>query len=91
MIQKRFILIILTCFLLLGGCNFLPEPTSLIQAPSYVTAETDPDVSLKSIAKTHLPKGTELLIPNAPIGTDAVISSDFNGDGQEEISWLISI
>ena len=88
MIQKRSILIILACFFLLSGCNFLPEPTSLIQAPAYVTAEINTEESLKSLVKTHLPKGTELLIPNAPIGTDAIISSDFNGDGQEEIIGL---
>ena len=81
----------MSCFLLLGGCNFLPEPTSLIQAPAHVTADTDTNESLRAIAKSHLPKGTELLIPNAPIGTDAVLSSDFNGDGQEEIVGLIPI
>lgn len=73
---------------MLGGCNLLPEPTSLIQAPVHVNADFPIDENDKSLAVKHLPKGTELVIPNGPIGMNAVIPSDFNGDGQEEITVL---
>ncbi|MBU8880426.1 hypothetical protein BGM26_15845 [Bacillus sp. FJAT-29790] len=74
--------------LVLGGCNFLPEPTSLIQAPAHASADSEINQSLDTLAKRYLPKGTELSIPNAPIGASAVLSADFEGDGQKEVVVL---
>lgn len=84
--KKRGILLslIMSGALIMGGCNFLPEPTSLIQAPAKASAKSNIDQSLDSVAKRFLPKGSELSIPNGPIGTNSILTSDFNGDGHEE-------
>lgn len=84
--KKRGLLlsIMMSGSLMMGGCNFLPEPTSLIQAPVKASAKSNVEQSLDAIAKRFLPKGSELTIPNGPIGTNSILTSDFNGDGQEE-------
>ncbi|MBS4205652.1 DL-endopeptidase inhibitor IseA family protein [Lederbergia citrea] len=78
----------LTCLvaasLVLGGCNILPEPGSLIQVPKQVAATSADSESVYELAKKYLPKGTVLLTANAPIGTDAVLCADLDGDGQDE-------
>ena len=76
--------LVMTGSLIMGGCNFLPEPTSLIQAPAKASAKSNVDQSLDAVAKRFLPKGADLSIPNGPIGTKSILTSDFNGDGHKE-------
>ena len=84
--KKRGLLLslVIIASLFMEGCNFLPEPTSLIQAPAKASAKSNVDQSLETVAKRFLPKGSELSIPNGPIGTNSILTSDFNGDGHEE-------
>jgi hypothetical protein len=84
--MKRFrILIIhLTSVLLLGGCNFFPEPGSLIQAPKQIYASASDDDHRYVKIKKLLPGNTSLSVPNEPVGMDSVIQADFNNDGINE-------
>ncbi|MCR2821558.1 DL-endopeptidase inhibitor IseA family protein [Lederbergia panacisoli] len=84
----RNVLFLLAACFLLGGCNMLPEPGSLIQAPKSASATTLDNESIQSVAKKYLPKGTTLLTANAPVSEDSVLYSDLNGDGQEEVIVL---
>ncbi|MBW8351869.1 FG-GAP-like repeat-containing protein [Bacillus sp. IITD106] len=81
----RSVLFMLAACFLLSGCNMLPEPGSLIQAPKLASATSLENESIQSIAKKYLPKGTTLVTANAPVRTDSVLYTDLNGDGQEEI------
>ncbi len=84
--MKRFRILILTAavFFLLAGCNFFPEPASLIQAPKQIQASgSDEDHRYEKIKK-HLPGNTSLSVPNEPVGMDSVIGADFNNDGVNE-------
>jgi len=74
--------------LLLGGCNLLPSPASLIQAPVHASAAINNNDSMETVAKRFLPKRTELAIPNGPIGMNSVLSADFDGDKKEEMVVL---
>ncbi|MBS4201978.1 hypothetical protein KHA93_20435 [Bacillus sp. FJAT-49732] len=80
----RNVLFILAACFLLSGCNILPEPGSLIQAPKLASATSIENESIQSIAKKYLPKGTTLLTANAPVSSDPVLYADLNGDGLEE-------
>ena len=84
--MKRFRILILNTavFFLLAGCNFFPEPASLIQAPKQIQASgSDEDHRYEKIKK-HLPGNTSLSVPNEPVGMDSVIGADFNNDGVNE-------
>ncbi|KKK33587.1 hypothetical protein WQ57_23500 [Mesobacillus campisalis] len=74
--------------LLLGGCGLLPEPSSLIQAPSTVSAEAGSQENLAALARSHVPRGTVLSVPSAPIGEDSVLPADFDADGKDEVVVL---
>ncbi|MBS4219767.1 VCBS repeat-containing protein [Bacillus sp. FJAT-49711] len=80
----RSFLFVLSACLLLSGCNMLPEPGSLIQAPKLASAISIENESIQAIAKKYLPKGTTLITANSPISTDSVLYADLDGDGQEE-------
>jgi hypothetical protein len=73
---------------LLSGCNLFPEPDTLIQVPKQIKASQRQEVDFVSIAKKNLPKGTELTVPNGPVGVNPVMAGDFDGDGKEEILVL---
>ncbi|MCJ8009966.1 DL-endopeptidase inhibitor IseA family protein [Lederbergia wuyishanensis] len=80
----RNVLFVLAACFLLSGCNMLPEPGSLIQAPKLASATSLENESIQTIAKKYLPKGTTMLTANAPINRDSVLYADLNGDGREE-------
>ncbi|WP_338448508.1 DL-endopeptidase inhibitor IseA family protein [Niallia oryzisoli] len=67
--------------ILLTGCGFLPEPSSLIQSPRMASAGMQ---NITSVAENYLPKGTVPVIANAPIGNQSILPSDFDGDGKME-------
>jgi hypothetical protein len=69
----------------MSGCNLLPEPSSLIHVPKIAKAVQVRGVDYLSIARRNLPKGTEISIPNGPVGVEPVIYEDFDGDGKAEI------
>lgn len=71
------------CLFLLTGCNLFVSPESLIQLPNQAKVENQEE-DLISIAKRNLPKGTELSVPNGPVGVDPVLSLDLDGDEKKE-------
>lgn len=82
---KKYVFLLLTLFFL-GGCNLFPDPGKLIEVPKQLSAEAKVGQNLQSLAQKYLPKGTVFYYPNAPVGTDAVLSGDLDGDGKEEIT-----
>jgi tetratricopeptide (TPR) repeat protein len=85
--MKKIAVCILSLIFLLTGCNLFPDPESLIQPPKEAKA-TDLDEDLLSIARRNLPKGTELSVPNGPVGTESVINVDLDDDGKDEVLVL---
>jgi hypothetical protein len=81
----RTIVVLTISSLTLSACNLFPEPSSLIHVPKLVKAVNSSGVDYLSIAKRNLPKGTEISIPDGPVGVEPVIYSDFDGDGKGEI------
>lgn len=69
----------------LTGCNLLPEPVSLIQAPLHTKGSSVIAEDFARIVKKHLPQGTSLYVPNEPIGMNSVIKADLDYDGLEEL------
>ncbi|RST74322.1 hypothetical protein D4T97_011670 [Siminovitchia acidinfaciens] len=67
-----------------AGCNILPEPGSLIQAPKQANAKASDSKNMIGVAKKYLPKGTVLTAPNSPVHSEAVLMADFDEDGHDE-------
>ena len=86
MIQKKLLRskILITSTLLLGGCNFFPEPASLIQSPQQNLASGQSTKSLYQNVKKFIPTGSSLTVPNDPVSSSSIIQADFNGDGENE-------
>ncbi|MEH7445211.1 DL-endopeptidase inhibitor IseA family protein [Bacillus sp. JJ1122] len=82
--QRQCVSLILAC-MMLGGCNFFPEPVSLIQAPGNPKFVDETSDHYLEIVKRHLPTGTALHVPDEPVGSDSIIQADFNNDGKIEI------
>ncbi|OLS40325.1 DL-endopeptidase inhibitor IseA family protein [Bacillus sp. MRMR6] len=85
--MRKIAVYILSIICLLTGCNLFTDPESLIQPPKEAKAK-DQDEDLLSIARRNLPKGTELFVPNGPVGTESVISVDLDDDEQDEVLVL---
>jgi hypothetical protein len=71
------------CLFFLAGCNLFVSPESLIRLPNQAKVNNQEE-DLISIAKRNLPKGTELTVPNGPVGVEPVISLDIDGDERDE-------
>ena len=71
-------------YISLAGCNFFPEPASLIQAPKQIHASGKINEMVYENIKHFLPRNTSLSVPNEPVGIDSVIQADFNNDGIDE-------
>lgn len=69
---------------LLSGCNFFPEPVSLIQAPNQAKADNGSKENRLQAVKSFLPKGSALYVPNEPVGSSSILEADFNNDGKNE-------
>ncbi|MEH7886699.1 DL-endopeptidase inhibitor IseA family protein [Bacillus sp. JJ1609] len=82
--RRQSVTLILAC-ILLGGCNFFPEPVSLIQAPGEAKSTDESSGNQLETVKRHLPTGTSLHVPDEPVGSDSIIHADFNNDGKKEI------
>ncbi|KAB2337077.1 hypothetical protein F7731_05475 [Cytobacillus depressus] len=80
----RLVLFILCSAVLLGGCNFVPEPATLIKAPQY--AEASDDLLIKT--KELLPAGTIYAAASQPVGGDPFFQVDLDGDGNNEMVIL---
>lgn len=85
--NKRFLLIIMLCSTLLGGCALFPEPRSLIQPPKQTTAVPFIEEDDVMHAKKYLPNGTELAQAHSPTGTNGIIAGDIDGD--EQLEWIV--
>ncbi|MEW9051467.1 MAG: DL-endopeptidase inhibitor IseA family protein [Neobacillus sp.] len=85
--MKKIAICFLSLLFLLTGCNLFPDPESLIQPPKEAKP-ADLDEDLLSIARRNLPKGTELSVPNGPVGTESVINVDLDDDGKDEVLVL---
>ncbi|MDZ5473961.1 DL-endopeptidase inhibitor IseA family protein [Bacillus sp. 31A1R] len=83
--NKYLTAIILVSFLILSGCNFFPEPVTLIQAPKQAKASSDLEGDMVQKVKAFIPQGTYLSVPNEPVGTDLVIQADLDNDGLNEL------
>lgn len=77
-----FLLIIAT---FLGGCNLVPEPVTLIQAPNQAKNTSLVKDNVNQVVSQFLPQGSTLFTPNAPVGMDSIIETDFDQDGVNEI------
>jgi hypothetical protein len=67
--------------ILLTGCSLLPEPASLIKTPLAVGSQIK---KIESDSLKYLPKGTIPVIPNSPIASNAILTTDFDGDQKLE-------
>lgn len=81
--NTRLIVLILISSFLLGGCNFFPDPVTLIQAPQQVKSADDVGKLIQK-AKGFIPQGTSLAVPNEPVGMNSVLQADLNNDGISE-------
>ncbi|MGD6877621.1 IseA DL-endopeptidase inhibitor family protein [Bacillus infantis] len=82
--RKLKLIAILLGFLLLGGCTFLPEPVSLIQAPRPPAEKIQEKENLETVAKRFLPADAILAVPDRPVGGSSILEADFDGDGSPE-------
>ena len=80
----RSIGVILFSFIL-GGCNFLPDPVSLIEAPKHAQRTEYIEDNLLQTVKGLLPAGTSLYVPDEPVGCEAYYLEDINNDGRNEL------
>jgi hypothetical protein len=71
--------------LLLGGCTFLPEPVSLIQAPRPSEPVQEKE-NLEPVAERLLPEDAILAVPDRPVGGSSILEADFDGDGEMEVA-----
>ncbi|MEH7523688.1 DL-endopeptidase inhibitor IseA family protein [Bacillus sp. JJ1503] len=84
----RFCALLLASTFFLGGCNFLPEPVTLIQAPQYVEAASEIEKTLLLKSKEFLPAGTMFTTAGQPVGNESTIQADLDGDGDNEVVFL---
>ncbi|MBY0123148.1 DL-endopeptidase inhibitor IseA family protein [Bacillus sp. S/N-304-OC-R1] len=84
----RFYTLLLCSVFMIGGCNFLQEPVTLIQAPQYAEAASELEKTLLIKSKDLLPIGAVLTTASQPAGSEAVIKADLNGDGTNEMIYL---
>lgn len=84
----RFYAMFLASTFFLGGCNFLPEPVTLIQAPQYAEASSEIEKTLLLKSKEFLPAGTIFTMAGQPVGNDSTIQADLDGDGDNEVVFL---
>lgn len=81
--SKMYSLLIGSVFIL-GGCNFLQEPVTLIQAPQYSEAASELEKTLLIKSKEVLQAGAVLTSASHPAGGESVLQADLNGDGINE-------
>lgn len=84
-IRKSIVACLLFTSIFLSGCNLLPEPVSLIQAPNQTKNSNPLGESSLQVAKKFLPQGTSLYVPDEPIGMNSLIEADLDHDGKNEI------
>ncbi|MEH7392730.1 DL-endopeptidase inhibitor IseA family protein [Bacillus sp. JJ1474] len=84
----RFCALLLASTFFLGGCNFLPEPVTLIQAPQYTEAASEIEKTLLLKSKEFLPAGTMFTTAGQPVGNESTIQADLDGDGDNEVVFL---
>ncbi|WNS76700.1 DL-endopeptidase inhibitor IseA family protein [Bacillus sp. DTU_2020_1000418_1_SI_GHA_SEK_038] len=86
--RLRYSALLLASSFFLGGCNFLPEPVTLLQAPQYAEAASEIEKTLLLKSKEFLPAGMVFTTASQPVGIESAIQADLNGDGENEVVYL---
>ncbi|WP_176713673.1 DL-endopeptidase inhibitor IseA family protein [Pseudobacillus wudalianchiensis] len=82
---KKIASLFVLAALLLSGCNLLPDPASLIQAPQVAKAAEANEKNFFSIVKPFLPSGAVIVTPTEPVGSKAIQTIDIDRDGTDEL------